>query len=199
MSNYNVNWDSFVEANTPTEKRQFYRMHWIKFLVSELKKLHAKFLAFKTDTLYKESHNGMKIYMLKVLNEQFDPINQEILISPLNVGDRMYLFLKPEAQTNYIYSKYDATTTYQVGEFAKSAGKVWICIQISTGNIPADPSLFWDEHKDSFYLYNQLEYLTIGFIVYVPVALVFDTPQLQAWVERYKLAGMPYTIQTYTP
>lgn len=198
MFSYNVNWSNFVEGNTPQKKRQFYRMHWLKFLVSEVQKLHTKFQSFKDSSHYMTSHNGQRIYLEKVLNDNFDPSNQEIYIEDI-VPDRMYLYLKSEGQTNYLYSKYQAANAYAVGEYAIYNNKLWVCTAASTGNTPADPSSFWDLIGDTFFLFSSAEYITVGFIVFVPVSLVYDSAEMNAWIKRYKLAGMPYTIQTYTP
>lgn len=48
------------------------------------------------------------------------------------------------------------------------------------------------------YLYNTAEYTgNLDFIVKVPVALVFDENQMKSLINKYKLAGKNYTIQTY--
>lgn len=199
MYNYNVDWEALVKANTPYHKREFYRLKWLNFLVVEIKKLHTKFLTYKDESIYKISHNGMKISVEKVLNDQFDPINQLIYIGLAVDEDQIFLFQKPELQQNYIYSKYNAATAYVVGQFAVYGDYVWKCISNSTGNTPADPSIYWTIHKPRIYLYTSAEYIMPGFIVYVPTGLVYDVNKMHAWIKKYKLAGMPYSIQTYTP
>ncbi len=199
MFNFNVNWESFVKASLPFHKRKFYRLKWLQFVIVEVKNLHTKFLAWKDETTYSAAHNGMKISMEKVLNDKFDPINQLIYIDLAVPEDQIYLFTKTELQQNYIYSKYNAATTYQVGEFAAYGAYVWKCVAVSTGNTPAEPSAFWDIHKERIYLYQSSEYATLGFIVWVPTGLVFDSNQMNAWINKYKLAGINHSIQTYTP
>lgn len=199
MYNYNVNWESLVKANTPYHKRKFYRLKWLNFLIVEIKKLHQIFLTWSTETTYAAAHNGMKISMEKVLNDQFDPINQLIYIGLAVDEDQMFLFTKPELQQNYIYTKYNAATAYTVGQFANYGIYTWVCIQNTTGNTPADPSIYWQIHKPRLYLYQSDEYVSLGFIVWVPVGLVYDVDQMNAWINKYKLAGITHTIQTYTP
>lgn len=199
MSNYNVNWESLVKANTPYHKRKFYRLKWLNYLINEIKKFHISFLVFKDDSIYAAAHNGMKISMEKVLNDKFNTLPDPIYIGLAVDEDQMYLFTKPEGQDNYIYTKYNPATAYVVGQFANYGIYTWKCILNSTGNTPTDPSIYWEIHKPRLYLYTSTEYLTPGFVVYVPTGLVYDAAQMNVWIKKYKLAGMPYTIETYTP
>lgn len=49
------------------------------------------------------------------------------------------------------------------------------------------------------YIYtdNEINAITVDFVVRVPVAVVFDTDELKALVDRYRLPGKVYTIETY--
>lgn len=52
--------------------------------------------------------------------------------------------------------------------------------------------------EDNLYIYNTAEYTgNLDFIVKVPAALVFDENQMKSLINKYKLAGKNYTIQTY--
>jgi hypothetical protein len=199
MFSYTINWVNFVMAYTPFIKLKFWRLQWHEYLIVEIQKLHSLFLTYKTDSIYKVAHNGTKISMTKVLNDQFDSINQQIYIGLAIPEDQLFLFQKSEGQTNYIYRKYDPAIAYQVGQFANYGQYVWKCIAVSTGNTPVVGSAFWEIHKDRLYLYQKVEYTTPGFIVFVPDTLVYDAAQMNAWIIQYALAGMPYSIQTYTP
>lgn len=55
-----------------------------------------------------------------------------------------------------------------------------------------------ETNEANLYLYNTAEYTgNLDFIVKVPTALVFDENQMKSLINKYKLAGKNYTIQTY--
>lgn len=48
------------------------------------------------------------------------------------------------------------------------------------------------------YIYNVSDYVGgVDFIVYVPSAVVFEEIKMRLQIDRYRLAGKIYTIQTY--
>lgn len=65
----------------------------------------------------------------------------------------------------------------------------------------ADPFYVFNTAETSeanLYLYNTAEYTgNLDFIVKVPTALVFDDNHMKSLINKYKLAGKNYTIQTY--
>jgi hypothetical protein len=44
-----------------------------------------------------------------------------------------------------VFPAYEGATAYSIGEIVSSNSKVWECIQATTGNAPADPSVYWRE------------------------------------------------------
>lgn len=55
-----------------------------------------------------------------------------------------------------------------------------------------------ETNEENLYLYNTAEYTgNLDFIVKVPTALVFDENQMKSLINKYKLAGKNYIIQTY--
>jgi hypothetical protein len=62
------------------------------------------------------------------------------------------------------------------------------------------PKYFYNkaELKQLYYLRNKIEYNTnADFIVMVPNTLTFDIYEMKGLINRYKLAGKRYLIQTY--
>jgi hypothetical protein len=54
------------------------------------------------------------------------------------------------------------------------------------------------EGATPFYLSRRAEYgFIVDFIVNVPIAVVFDSNQMKALINKYKLAGKRYKIETY--
>jgi len=64
-----------------------------------------------------------------------------------------------------------------------------------------EPDLFiynTEENEPDLFIYNTEEYPgNVDFIVKVPTALVCDDNHMKSLINKYKLAGKNYTIQTY--
>jgi hypothetical protein len=77
--------------------------------------------------------------------------------------------------------------------------KVYRAVVNNTNVAPAANPLVWRYIMDAPILFNREDYAlyNTSFIVMVPTGLVYDTSRLMALVNKYKLAGKSYTIQTY--
>lgn len=84
------------------------------------------------------------------------------------------------------------------GIFIEDGGKIAPFIFNTEEN---EPDLFiynTEENEPDFFIYNTEEYPgNVDFIVKVPTALVFDDNHMKSLINKYKLAGKNYTIQTY--
>lgn len=199
MFSYLVSWTNFVYYNLPVHLRKIYRIKWIELLIYESTQLYNTFITTRTNVIYKVSHTNSKISIEKVLNDEFDPVNQEIYIELIQEIDQQYLHVKSESQPIYLYTKWDAATAYVIGDYANYGGYTWECIQAHTNEIPADGSSYWTKGDERTYLYESSEYGGNGFIVFVPVSLTYDSAHMNSLIQYYKLAGIYYEIQTYTP
>jgi hypothetical protein len=197
MFNFEVNWNNFIWQNIWPTKRKAVRYAWLKLLFTPIKHIHSKFILFKDEQTYLAVHTGQKIYLEKLLNDQFDNDDRGIYIGLISGLDKLFIKQKSELLPIYIYDKWDASKAYVIGNYAVYGTSVWRCIANNTGSVPFIGSTRWVYHKDRLYLAQKSEYNTKGFIVYVPTALSFDETQMRAFIDLYKLAGMYYEIITY--
>ena len=197
MSNFNINWPNLVHLNLPPHKRMIIRWKWILLVMTPLKFKHTEFIEFYEDQKYRVAHTSQKISIEKVLNDKFDNDDRGIYIGLRNPIDQIFLRQKSEELPIILYNKWKSLTTYSIGDFSTHGSYVWIATAVSTGESPFDGSAYWSIHADRFYLHQSSEYLPKGFIVYVPIAVVFDEDQMRALIDLYRLAGMYYEIQTY--
>lgn len=197
MPNFSVNWTNFVKNNLRYFKRKEIRLAWIDTIIYPVKQLHTKFLTFWDTTYNLASHTNQKISIEKILNDHFDNDDRGIYIGLISQIDKVFLHQKSEEQPIIIYNKWSDSIAYVAGNFAVYGSYVWIATDASTDEAPFDGSDYWEIHKPRFYLHNVGDYGSKGFIVYVPVAVTYDEYQMRALIERYKLAGMYYEIQTY--
>lgn len=197
---FNLDWPTFIQALLPYWWRKPNMIAWLRTLLSAVIGLYDDLVTFRSRTIYDLQITGQTIYLEKALNDRFDFINRQIYIENLADLTQFYIYNKVEAQPPvYLYNKYDATYTYASGEFAAYQGTIWVANNATTGSTPAIGNANWSVHKPfDPYLINKGEALQpTDFIVWVPVALVFDINELRALVNRYKLAGKRYTVQTY--
>jgi hypothetical protein len=86
---FNIEYKTLVEMLTPTFFRQKRYIKWLRVLIKPLSTQKSVFLKFRTESLYKLSHNSQVIYLEKVLNDAFDNdlrriyINNAIIIEPI--------------------------------------------------------------------------------------------------------------------
>lgn len=196
---FNVNWTWFIYWNLPIGKRKPIIIAWVTLLVSQAKSLHATFLSFRNDNIYKVRFTGQIIYLTKRLNDKWDSVNRGIYIDNVADMDRVFVYNRAEQQpARYLYNKWSSVTSYAVGDFVVSGTSVYKCIQASTNNPPASCPTYWQFHKFRTFIKNKSEAQSqYDFIVKVPVAVTFNIDEMKAVVEYYKLAGKRFTIQTY--
>lgn len=197
---YNVNWKRFVRFLTPNFMRQLRQIAWLEVLVSQVKSLHIGFLLFREEIIYKLRFNSQIIYLEKRLNDKWDNTNRGIYIENTADIDRNYLYNKIELRPKtFLHNKYDPNRTYIIGDWVVYKRRVYKAVDVIPLNWPPDlnPSE-WQNRRERTWFYNQSEYISaFDFIVWVPVAVVFDINEMKAVINLYKLAGKRYQILTY--
>jgi len=90
--------------------------------------------------------------------------------------------------------------------FAPGVGGIFIETQkdesliFLSNKIENQPKIFLfnkSELEPPIFLKNRAERLEFNFIVFVPVAIVFDEDELKAKINFYRLAGKTFKIETY--
>jgi len=197
---YNTDWNKFVEDNSPRFWRTSQRRRWLRVLIQPIVYLHNLFLGFRLSSIYEVTHTSQTIYFQKRLNDKFSSTNGGIIID--NTSDEIpktYLFSKVEQQPSvYVFSKWQSIYNYQIGHFATFGDRVWQCVQNHTNQQPSITSSYWLDYGPRTYIFSKSEYNTgYDFKIMIPVALVYDIDELKAYVNKYKLAGTRYIIESY--
>ena len=194
----NINFVQQVQVQSPQWWRRIVWVKWLLVCVSAVRDLHHIFTNYRTAVLYDLHISGQTIYLEKALNDRFDFLARGIYIENINDLTQLYLYQKAEARPPfYLYNKYSATQVYAIGEFAVFNRQIWQA-QVA-GLLPHPPSPDWTNQRPFRpYLINKNEAgNSFDFIIHVPVGVTFDTAELRALVDRFKLAGKRYTIITY--
>jgi hypothetical protein len=199
MYNYLINWTYTINYLLPLKKRKAARIQFIKVLISAMKARYESLLSIRTTTLYDLSFTGQVIYLEKRLNDQWDAVNKGIYIDHPQIVLRDFIYNKVENKPKrYLYNKWNSAVAYVNGEFAKYGDKVYVALAANTNITPGTNAAYWQVAHDPFYLINNVEYLSQNnFIVYVPNTVTFDTSEMKAVINRYKLVGKKYSILTY--
>jgi hypothetical protein len=201
MFNYNINWLKQIKNNLPSFLIRSFRINFILALIKPIKNIYAEFLLIQADYIFKVRFNGQVCYLEKYLNLFFDPGNG-IYIDDF-APDYFYAYRTSELKPpTYLYNKWQPTINYLAGEFAYADdGNVYEAAFNNIGKYPVSGpgAAFWSgTTKKPPYIRQRAEFGgSISFIVYVPIALVFDINKMKAIINYYKLAGRGYLIQTY--
>ena len=193
-----MNWQNLVQWQMPMWMRRPRMLAWLFVLIHEVQTLHAAYLIYRSRSLYALQITGQTVYLEKALNDRWDFLARGIYIETIADGSQLYLYNKIEAAAPlYIYNKFDADRSYVVGEYATAGTRVWRCAATPAG-VPEAGNPAWTDMGPRPYLRNKAEGITtIDFIVWVPVGVAFDTPEMRALIDLYKQAGKVYTINTY--
>jgi hypothetical protein len=153
---------------------------------------------------YKLQFNGLKIYLEKFLNDQFDNIQTRIYIISNVKFNQRFVYNKVETLSTlnptYLYNKWNIATTYVAGERVKYGTRIYKAKVGTTGNQPDISPTQWEDEKDPYYIKNKSEFGgDTDYTIYIPAALwaAIDQDNFRAKVNIYNPAGKQYTITTY--
>lgn len=199
MFNLIINWLKIIKENIPLDLHTNYLFDWMKVLISPFNKIYTESMQAYEIFVIKIAYTGQVIYLEKILNDKFSPISGGIYIQDGTTLPKYYLYNKIETKPpRYLYMNWQPTTAYLAGEFSVKYNKVWKALNPNTNSIPSAINTDWVFHKDIEFLRTNAEFnITYNFIVMVPVALVYNTIEMKAVIDFYRLAGLRYKIQTY--
>lgn len=160
--------------------------------------------ALSEEISYKLQFSGLKIYLEKFLNDQFDNVLNRIYINTNVKFNQQYLYNKAETLSalspTYIYNKWKVATTYSAGERVRYGTRVYKAKVGTTGNQPDISPTQWEDEKAAYYVKNRSEFGSdTDYTIYIPAALwaLIDQDNFKAKVDIYNPAGKQYTIVTY--
>ena len=199
MFNFNINWLKIQKENVPPDNHSTWLFDWLKVLVCPFVKIYQEFLIAYDAYVLKIRYNGQVNYLEQRLNDRFSPTSGGIYIIDGATVDPIYLYRKIEIQPPlYLHRKWKQSISYVVGNFAVDNNKIYKCL---VNNIHFRPSLNptqWQYERDVTFIRSRIEfYLQYNFIIRIPSSVVFNSSELRAVVDFYRLAGKKYKIEIY--
>lgn len=161
--------------------------------------MYAEFHNFRYEYTYRTRFNGQMQYLETALNDRFDPTNRDIYIQDA-FYPKVFIYKKTEVKPAIIaYRKWNSTTSFSTGKFCWYQGDVYVANTTAFNKIPGtDPEWTIQPSRSAPVLRKKANYNGyLSFFVMVPVALVFNQPEMEALINYYKLAGRGYQILTY--
>jgi len=112
MNVYTINWDVFADNMLLTGFRKTINRIVVKALIKPVTWLHAVFIGFRQDSLYKVRHNSQKVYLEAVLNDMFDPYLRRIRIANTVFKEPIYFYETPERREVLFFEPEDNKPVY---------------------------------------------------------------------------------------
>ncbi|WP_020211369.1 hypothetical protein [Flavobacterium rivuli] len=130
MNVYTINWNVFADNMLLTSFRKTVNRILIKALIKPVTWLHAVFMAFRQESLYKVRHNSQKVYLEAVLNDSFDPGLRRIRIVNTVFKKAVFFYETPERREVLHYEPEDNKPVYynEVNEFVGDGVDFSICV-----------------------------------------------------------------------
>lgn len=163
--------------------------------------MHTQFYVLMAGILYDLQFNGQIMYLEYVLNDLFDNNLRRIYIN--NTADnsaRLFIFNKVEGQPkHYVFNKWNAVDSFLMDDHLVYKFKVYKALTNNSNVAPDTNPAVWQYVMAAPILFNREDYAlyNTSFIVMYPTGLSFDINRMKALVNKYKLAGKSYTIQSY--
>jgi hypothetical protein len=197
--NYNINWNKIIEESIPSFLHSLFRIQWIIALIKPFKMINSEFAQARIDYVYKVRFNSEIQYLEKILNDRFDPTGNGIYISDGTTISASYKYYKSEARLpKYVYWRWKPLQSYLIGDFAVEGNYVYQAITANTNKLPSINTSDWQYYTDVTFRYFRSEWnVQIDFIVNVPASLIYNSNQMNALINFYRLAGKRYKIVTY--
>lgn len=107
MNIYSVNWNVLADNYLPRDLRKPLTRASAKACLLPLTLMHAEFLQFRSNCLYKVRHNSQIPYMEAVLNDMFDNSLRRIRIVNNILKEPIYLYDPEEAREVFLYNPED--------------------------------------------------------------------------------------------
>lgn len=203
---WQVDFKKIFREVLPPFKRGNTWLDYLYAIANVIAQIHAFFVARVNRILGLILFNGQVIYLEHVLNDRFDSVARSIYIENIAGEGASFSYSATETPTRRYYSwgMYDAARTYAAGDEVLAIDGTVMAVYSSlvgsnTGNDPISSPASWSlsiaEPSVSF---GALEY-AIGdsFIVHIPAAIAGKVVEIAALVDRYKIAGKQYRIETF--
>lgn len=160
MQLFNIDFDVLEKLLIRRKLRLPKRMAGITALLSPVKYVWNKFVAFYNGILYDMAHTTQTVFLQAVLNDKYDNILRRIVINDGPDKDAMIVYRDIESKPG--------------------------------------PFIYLNAENHPKYIYNNAETADLGpdFIIEIPVAVTYNQEELIALVNKFKLPGKVFIIQT---
>jgi len=169
-----IDWSYHLFALVPSKLRLGKRMSWLTVLLKGLQDIHDEFLLWRDDVNRRATFNGQVMVLERMLNLTY--FTEDIWASPVDVTASGHIYIEQVAGT------VENTAIWYLSE-GQATVQVWGYLSEGISGVP------------SWYLSEQTS--SVSFNVMVPVALVFNEPEMRARIDKYVIAGFNYNIVTY--
>lgn len=178
MIDYDTDYDSLPELLTPEDDKTPEGLAFTQVLLNGVKTLHARFMAYREQTLFRLKFTGQVCYLEKVLNIKFNgglPAYTGTTPTGIYISDGA--FIDQKFRWNAIEGRMD--------------GYRW-----NDAELTADPSRRLFRYGDGDAAAN------VDFIVHIPTACgsvsdVVFASSVKAWVNYYRQAGKRFSLVNY--
>lgn len=96
MGFFDINYDSLNFQLLPVRLRKQRMLAWVRCLTVPIRWLHNLFMSNREINQYFLAHNGQVCHLEKVLNDAFDSVSREIVITDGEYEDPVFTFLATE-------------------------------------------------------------------------------------------------------
>ena len=96
MGFFDINYDSLNFQLLPVRLRKQRMLAWVRCLTVPIRWLHNLFMSNRAINQYFLAHNGQVCHLEKVLNDAFDSVSREIVITDGIYEDPVFTFLAVE-------------------------------------------------------------------------------------------------------
>jgi len=102
---FDIDYRKVVIGNLATFLRTLVRVQWLYVLITPLIGLYEVFKRFREDKLYQMNHNSQVVYLEKVLNDKFDPVEREIVVQNTDLLEPVWHYDPVEQRPVYYYDE----------------------------------------------------------------------------------------------
>lgn len=159
--------------------RKVDQVAWLYVLIWPIKRLNEEFYVYATAKQREASYNGQVMVLERALNLRFLGLSQWATASDPTANGGIYI--ENTGVTDLESFSFNAAETAGQEAFAWNDGET-----IPSG---AEEAFAWNDSES-----NGISY---SFIVHVPSSYTYDESTMRDFIDRYKLAGKHYIIQSY--
>lgn len=173
ITDYNISFNTWLNNLVQWFDAGDKIMAWLRVLISPIKDIHTRFLAYRIIVNREASYNGQVMVLERMLNLQYYDVEAWASPGDVTAGGRIYI----DHTLDSIPNQY---------VFYNNEGQEPLYIYNDSEGEPPE------------YVYYTSEYYSVvAFVVMVPVALTYDEDEMRARIDNVLQAGYNYTIQTY--